>query len=223
MTETAPSAPLRLLVVDDHEVVRQGLAALLARRERFHVVGEAGSVAQALEAARSCLPDLVVMGARLPDGSGIAACRAIRAAHPATRVVILTGYADPGALFGSVLAGASGYLLKQSRSRDLVAALEAVGRGESLFDPTLTGQVRAHVRRTAEGMPAEPVAALTSQEQQILHCIAAGKTNKQIAAELSLPLATVKQGVSSILAKLRLQRRAQAAAFAAGHQLPGLQ
>ena len=137
--------------------------------------------------------------------------------------MILTGYADPGALFGSVLAGASGYLLKQSRSRDLVAALEAVGRGESLFDPSLTEQVRAHVRRTVEGMPAEPVVALTCQEQQILHCIAAGKTNKRIAAELWLPLATVKHGVSSILAKLRLQRRAQAAAFAAGHQLPGLQ
>jgi len=222
VTNTTPPAPLRLLVVDDHEVVRQGLVALLARGERFQVVAQAGTLAQALEAVRTFHPDLVVMDERLPDGSGIAACRQIRAAQPATRVVILTGYADQAALAGSVMAGASGYLLKESRGRDLVAALAAVGRGESLLDPAVTAHVLERLRRSPGGTisPTLP-AALTAQEQQILQGIAAGKTNKQIAAELFLSDKTIKTRVSRLLAKLHLQRRAQAAAYAARHQLSG--
>ncbi len=214
-------APLRLLVVDDHEVVRQGLVALLARRERFQVVAEASTVTQALEAARTYHPDLVVMDARLPDGSGIAACREIRADWPATRVVILTCYADQGAVVSAIVAGASGYLLKESRGRDLVAALEAVGRGESLLDPAVTALVLERLRCTPGGTSNEKLAALTAQEQQILQSIVEGKTNKQIAAELFLSDKTIKNYVSAVFAKLHVRRRAQAAAVAARHHLSG--
>ena len=221
VNETTSGDPLRLLVVDDHKVVRRGLVALLARQPGFQVVAEAGTAAQALEAARTCHPDLVVMDARLPDGSGIAACREIRAAQPATRVVILTGYADQQAVVGSIVAGASGYLLKQSRGRDLVAALEAVGRGESLLDPAVTEPVLERLRCTPGGTSSEKLAALTPRERQILERIAEGKTNKQIAAELYLSDKTIKNHVSALLAKLHLRRRAQAAAVVARHQLSG--
>jgi DNA-binding NarL/FixJ family response regulator len=213
--------PLRLLVVDDHEVVRQGLVSLLERRAGFQVVAQAGTVAEAIEAARRFQPDLIVMDVRLPDGSGIEACREIRSEQPQTRVVILTSYPDEEAVFASIVAGASGYLLKQIRGRDLVGALEAVGRGESLLDPAVTEQVLARLRRIASGTYQDELAALTRQEQKILLLIAEGKTNPAIAAELCLAPATVKNYVSSILAKLNLQRRAQAAAFVARHRLPG--
>ena len=133
MTEAQPV--LRLLVVDDHEVVRQGLVALLDRREGFHVIAEAGTVAESIEAARRFQPDIVIMDVRLPDGSGIEACREIRAELPLTRVVMLTSYPDEEAVLSAIVAGASGYLLKQVRARDLVAALEAVGRGETVPVP----------------------------------------------------------------------------------------
>ena len=148
MTEGA-NRPLTLLVVDDHEVVRQGLVSLLDRRPEFQVVAEAGTVAESLEAARRFEPDLVIMDVRLPDGSGIEACRDIRAELPATRVVMLTSYPDEEAVIAAIVAGASGYLLKQVRARDLVAALEAVGRGESLLDPAVTGKVLERMRRIA--------------------------------------------------------------------------
>jgi len=223
VNETTPPAPLRLLVVDDHEVVRQGLVALLARREEFQVVAQAGTVTQALEAARTYHPDLVVMDARLPDGSGIEACRQIRADWPATRVVILTCYADQGAVVDAIVAGASGYLLKESRGHDLVTALEAVGRGESLLDPAVTEPVLERLRRTPGGTSSKALPALTPQERQILEGIAEGKTNKQIAAELFLSDKTIKNYVSAVFAKLHVQRRAQAAAYAARHQLLGAQ
>jgi DNA-binding NarL/FixJ family response regulator len=214
-------APLRLLVVDDHEVVRRGLVALLARRERFQVVAQAASVARALEAARTYRPDLVVMDVRLPDGSGIEACRQIRLEHPATRVVILTGYADPAAQVGATAAGVSGYFLKQIRGRDLVAALETVGRGGSLLESAVSEPVRKRVRRLAGRTDQDALAELTAQERTILRSIAEGKTNKQIAAELYLSDKTIKNYVSAVLAKLHVQRRAQAAAFVARHRLPG--
>jgi two-component system response regulator DevR len=221
VTEGAASRPLRLLVVDDHEVVRQGLVSLLERREGFQVVAQAGTVAEAIEAARKYQPDLIVMDVRLPDGSGIEACREIRSEQPQTRVVILTSYPDEEAVFASIVAGASGYLLKQIRGRDLVAALEAVGRGESLLDPAVTEKVLDRVRRIASGTYTDELAQLTRQEQKILLLIAEGKTNKEIAAEIFLSDKTVKNYVSSILAKLNLQRRSQAAAFVARHRLPG--
>lgn len=221
MTEGTTSRPLRLLVVDDHEVVRQGLVSLLERREGFQVVAQAGTVAEAIEAAHKYQPDLIVMDVRLPDGSGIEACREIRSEQPQTRVVILTSYPDEEAVFASIVAGASGYLLKQIRGRDLVGALEAVGRGESLLDPAVTEKVLDRVRRIASGTYTDELAQLTRQEQKILLLIAEGKTNKEIAAEIFLSDKTVKNYVSSILAKLNLQRRSQAAAFVARHRLPG--
>src|SRR5947207_15569046 len=154
----------RLLVVDDHEVVRQGLVALLDRREGFEVVGEAGTVAEAIEQANRFEPDIVVMDVRLPDGSGIEACREIRAEHPGTRVVMLTSFPDEEAVLSAIVAGASGYLLKQIRGRDLVAALEAVGRGESLLDPQVTEKVLERVRRIATTPYEDELAELTAQE-----------------------------------------------------------
>ncbi|MEX0625900.1 MAG: response regulator transcription factor [Chloroflexota bacterium] len=211
--------PLRLLIVDDHEVVREGLVALLSRRDEFQVVAEAGTVAESLAAVRRFEPDLVVMDVRLPDGSGIEACRDIRAELPATRVVMLTSYPDEEAVLSAILAGASGYLLKQIRGRDLVAALEAVGRGDSLLDPAVTERVLERVRRAASGGEQDELSKLTAQERRIVLLVAEGKTNKEIAAEVFLSDKTVKNYVSSILSKLELQRRGQAAAFVAKHRL----
>jgi two-component system, NarL family, response regulator DevR len=213
--EPTPERQHRLLVVDDHEVVRQGLVAMLSRRPNFQVVAEAGTAAESVEMARRYQPDLVVMDVRLPDGSGIEACREIRAEVPGTRVVMLTSYPDEEAVFSAIVAGASGYLLKQVRARDLVAALEAVGRGESLLDPAVTEKVLERVRRIATGGATDELAQLTAQEQKILLLVAEGKTNKEIAAEVFLSDKTVKNYVSSILSKLNLQRRAQAAAYLA--------
>ena len=222
MTETAaPLRPLRLVVVDDHEVVRQGLVALLARRPGFQVVAEAGTVAEALAATRRFQPDLVVMDVRLPDGTGIEACREIRAEMPATRVVMLTSYPDEEAVLSAILAGASGYLLKQIRARDLVDALEAVGRGDSLLDPAVTERVLERVRKVAHAGESDELNSLTAQERKILLLVAEGKTNREIAAEIFLSDKTVKNYVSSILSKLDLQRRAQAAAYVAKHRLGG--
>ncbi len=217
MTDTpaGTARPLTLLIVDDHEVVREGLSAVLDRRPNFQVVAEAGTVAEALDAARRFQPDLVVMDVRLPDGSGVEACREIRAELPATRVVMLTSYPDEEAVIAAIIAGASGYLLKQVRARDLVAALEAVGRGESLLDPAVTGKVLERMRRIATADQPDELASLTQQERKILALVAEGKTNKEIAAEVFLSDKTVKNYVSSILAKLNLERRAQAAAYVA--------
>jgi DNA-binding NarL/FixJ family response regulator len=210
---------MRLLVVDDHEVVRQGLVALLDRREDFQVVAEAGTMAEAIAAANRFEPDMIVMDVRLPDGSGIEACREIRAEHPQTRVVMLTSYPDEEAVLSAIIAGASGYLLKQIRGRDLVAALQSVGRGDSLLDPAVTERVLERVRRAASGGEQDELAQLTAQERKILLLVAEGKTNKEIAAEVFLSDKTVKNYVSSILSKLNLERRAQAAAFVAKHRV----
>ena len=163
-----PSRPLTILVVDDHEVVRQGLSSMLDRRPGFQVVAEAGTVAESIEMAKRFQPDLVVMDVRLPDGSGIEACREIRAEYPGTRVVMLTSYPDEEAVIAAIVAGASGYLLKQVRARDLVAALEAVGRGESLLDPAVTGKVLERMRRIATSDEPDELGALTPQERKIL-------------------------------------------------------
>jgi two-component system response regulator DevR len=218
MTVEQRQRALRLLVVDDHEVVRQGLVSLLDRRAAFEVVAQAGSIAEAIAQAARYEPDLVIMDLRLPDGSGIEACREIRAARPQTRVVMLTSYPDEEAVLSAIMAGASGYLLKQIRGRDLVSALEAVGRGESLLDSAVTEKVLERVRRLASGSSDE-LSDLTSQERKILLLVAEGKTNKEIAAEVFLSDKTVKNYVSSILSKLNLQRRTQAAAFMAKHHL----
>jgi two-component system, NarL family, response regulator DevR len=219
MSEPHVARPLRLLVVDDHEIVRQGLVALLDRRPGFQVVGEAGTVAEAVAEARRLEPDVVVMDVRLPDGSGVEACREIRAERPGTRVIMLTSYPDEEAVLSAIVAGASGYLLKQIRARDLVSALDAVGRGESLLDPAVTERVLERVRRIATGQYSDEMSVLTPQEQKILLLVAEGKTNKEIASDVFLSDKTVKNYVSSILSKLNLERRAQAAAFVAKQRL----
>ena len=221
MPDSQPARPLRVLVVDDHEVVRKGLVALLDRRDGFEVVAEAGTVEQAVGQARVHHPDIVVMDVRLPDGSGVEACREIRAELPETRVIMLTSFPDDEAVLSAIVAGASGYLLKQIRARDLVAALEAVGRGESLLDPAVTERVLERVRRIATGQADDDLAVLTPQEQKILMLVAEGKTNKEIAADIFLSDKTVKNYVSSILSKLNLERRAQAAAFVAKRNYRG--
>ena len=219
MTDPAAERPLRLLVVDDHEVVRQGLVALLDRRAGFEVVAQAGTVSDAIAEAARFEPDVVIMDVRLPDGTGIEACREIRAARPATRVVMLTSYPDEEAVLSAIIAGASGYLLKQIRGRDLVGAIESVGRGDSLLDPAVTERILQRVRAAAGGGASDELADLTAQERRILLLVAEGKTNKEIASEVFLSDKTVKNYVSSILSKLNLQRRTQAAAFVAKRHL----
>ena len=219
MTPEQTPRPMRLLVVDDHEVVRQGLVSLLDRHNGFEVVAQAGSVAESISAAERFEPDLVIMDVRLPDGSGIEACREIRATRPETRIVMLTSYPDEEAVLSAIIAGASGYLLKQIRGRDLVSALEAVGRGGSLLDSAVTEKVLERVRRAASGSATDELAVLTSQERKILLLVAEGKTNKEIAADVFLSPKTVKNYVSSILSKLNLHRRTQAAVYVAKHHI----
>lgn len=211
---------LRVMLVDDHEVVREGLRALLDRREGMKVVGEAGTVAQAIEVALREKPDVVVMDVRLPDGTGVEACREIRAELPATKMIMLTSYADEEAVMASILAGASAYLLKQTRGQQLAEAVEAVARGESLLDPQVTMRVLEQVRNIATGTGNDKQSQLTENEHKILKLIAEGKTNKEIAAEIYLSDKTVKNYVSSILSKLNLRRRSEAAAYIA-RRTPG--
>jgi len=206
---------IRILLVDDHEVVREGLRALLSRRAGFQIVGQAGSVAESIAEAHRMRPDIVVMDVRLPDGSGIEACREIREATPETKVIILTSYADDDAVFASILAGASGYVLKQTRGRALGDAIEAVARGESLLDPAVTQKVMERLRTANDRRATDPLDALNEQEHKIIELIAQGKTNKEIAADVFLSDKTVKNYVSSILTKLNLRRRSEAAAFIA--------
>lgn len=204
----------RVMIVDDHEVVREGLRALLRRQPELEVVGEADSVASAIEEARRTEPDVVIMDVRLPDGSGVEACREIRAQRPDTKVIMLTSYADEDAVFASIMAGATGYLLKQARTRVLIDAISRAMRGESLLDPAVTQRVLERVR-TAGTSKDDELSLLSDQERKILDLIAEGKTNKEIAGDVFLSDKTVKNYVSSILSKLNLRRRAEAAAFIA--------
>ena len=207
---------IRVLICDDHEVVREGLRGLISRQAGMSVVGEAGTVAEAVEAADRATPDVVIMDVRLPDGSGVEACRSIREAHPDTKVIMLTSYADDDALFASIIAGASGYLLKQTRGQAVVDAVIAVAAGRSLLDPDVTGKVLARLRETRAEDPA--LASLTEQERKVLAGLAEGKTNREIGESLFLSEKTVKNYVSRILDKLGLARRAEAAAYMAKHK-----
>jgi two-component system, NarL family, response regulator DevR len=209
--------PLRLLVVDDHEVVRRGLVAMLERRPQFQVVAQAGTMAEAIQQARRFVPDLVLMDVRLPDGSGVEACREIRAELPAIAVVFLTSSPEEEDVFAAIIAGARGYVLKQSRAAELVDVLTAVGRGESRLDPSVTGSILERFREIAAGNYPDETAQLTPQERRILLLLAEGQTNKEIAAGVFLSDKTIKNYVSSILAKLHLEHRAQAPAFVARH------
>jgi len=210
---------LRIIVVDDHEVVRLGLRTLLERHPNFTVVEEAETANEAVQKTLLLHPDVVVMDIRLPGRSGIDACREINEQLPETKVIMLTSYAEDEMLFDAISAGACGYVLKQVGSDDLISALEAVGRGEALLDPAVTQQVFDRVREAARKEQAEAFDQLTDQEMRILSLVAQGKTNREIAEELFLGEGTVRNYVSSIFNKLDLTNRAEAAAYAVRHRL----
>jgi DNA-binding NarL/FixJ family response regulator len=212
--------PLRVMIVDDHEVVRNGIKALLQSESGITVAAEAGTMREAIERAEWGRPDVFVMDVRLADGSGIEATREIRAKLPKTQVLMLTTFADDEALFASIMAGASGYVLKQIKGGDLVRAIRAVGRGENLLDPAVTKGVLDRIRKGKHLLKDERLARLSAQEERILSLIAAGKTNHQIGDDLHLAEKTVKNYVSSILSKLEVARRAEAAAYLARHTTP---
>ena len=221
---SAKTPPLRVMLVDDHEIVRNGIRAMLDAQDDIVVTTEAGSVREAVDEAARTRPDVIVMDVRLSDGSGIEATREIRANRPETKVLMLTSFADDEALFSSIMAGASGYVLKQVKSGDLLRAIRAVGAGDSLLDPSVTNAVLDRLRKGKHLMKDEKLARLSPQEERILQLIAEGWTNRQIGEELHLAEKTVKNYVSSILSKLEVARRAEAAAYLARHTTtPGTQ
>jgi two-component system, NarL family, response regulator DevR len=205
--------PLAVFLLDDHEVVRTGLRALLEASDDIKVVGEAGTVEEALARIPATKPDVAILDVRLPDGSGVEVCREVRSGDPDIACVMLTSYADDEALIASIMAGAAGYVLKQVGSLDLIDTIRRAGSGESLLDPGLTARVLDRLR---EGPQIDPrLASLTPQERRILDLIAEGKTNRQIADTMFLAEKTVKNYVSNLLAKLGMERRTQAATFVA--------
>ena len=204
---------MKVVLVDDHDVVRQGLKALIDSQDDLEVVGEAGDVDNAIRQVGYHTPDVVVMDVRLPDGTGVEACREIRSRWENVNVLMLTSYADEEALVSSIMAGASGYVLKRINSEDLVDAIRRVGRGESLLDPNLTERLFARIRGDESDDPL--LSRLSPQERRILDLISEGKTNKQIAEDMFLAEKTVKNYVSNLLSKLEMSRRSEAAAYAA--------
>src|SRR6478672_9371289 len=206
------TAPIRVFLLDDHEVVRQGLRALLESGGDIVVVGESGLAQEAAARIPALRPDVAVLDARLPDGSGIEVCRTVRGVDPAVKALILTSYDDDEALFAAIMAGASGYVLKQVRTADLVDTVRRVAAGQSLLDPAVTARVLERLRSPEP--EADELASLTEREREILTLIAEGLTNRQIGQRLYLAEKTVKNYVSSLLAKLGLERRTQAAVLA---------
>lgn len=210
---------LSILLADDHEVVRLGVRALIERHPQMKVVGEAGTVHEAIAQTEALAPDVVVLDIRMPGGEGLDACREIKERRPSTKIIVLTSFPDDEILIDAIACGADGYVLKQIGSDDLIRALERVGRGESLLDPALTDRVFAKVREARRRERAHAFADLNGQEMQILALIAQGKTNREIAAEVQLSSKTVRNYVSVILGKLNLSSRAEAAAYAARHRV----
>ncbi len=209
----------RLLLVDDHEVVRLGLRSLLEHHPQFEVVGEAANSKETMEKIESIRPDIVLLDIRLPGISGIEVCEEITQNYPDVRVIILTSYAEDEMLFSAIRAGASGYVLKQIGGDDLIRAIEAVGRGEALLDPAVTQRVFQEVRRAVKEEEASAFANLSQQEKHVLLLVSEGKTNREIAKALYLGEGTVRNYVSSILSKLGVSNRAEAAAYAVEHSL----
>ena len=203
---------IRVFLLDDHEVVRRGIADLLTQEDDIEIVGESGSAVEAVHRIPALHPDVAILDARLPDGNGIDVCRDVRAVDPTIQGLILTSYEDDEALFSAIMAGAAGYVLKQIRGTDLVDAVRRVGAGQSLLDPAVTARVLDRIRSGVE-QPNE-LKSLTDQERRILEYIAQGLTNHEIAQKMFLADKTVKNYVSSVLAKLGLERRTQAAVLA---------
>ncbi|HOU14701.1 MAG TPA: response regulator transcription factor [Anaerolineae bacterium] len=210
---------LRILIVDDHEVVRLGLRTLLSNQANFIVVDEAASAKDAVEKAVQHRPDVVVMDIRMPGENGIEACRAIKTHLPNTEVLMLTSYAEDEMLFDAISAGAAGYVLKQGGGDELIRAIQRVGQGEALLDPAVTQRVLARVRQATRQEQAAAFSDLTEQELRVLGLVSEGRTNKEIAKSLFLGEGTVRNYVSSILSKLGLTNRAEAAAYAVRHNL----
>jgi two-component system response regulator DevR len=213
-TATVGTMDVRVFLVDDHEVVRRGVADLLETEPGLTIVGEAGTAREALARVPALAPDVVVLDVRLPDGDGVTVCRELRSRMPSLAVLMLTSFADDEALYDAILAGAAGYVLKQVRGTDLVEAVRTVASGGSMLDPRAAARVMERLRADAHHEP-DPLAGLTEQEHRILVLIGRGLTNRQIGAELFLAEKTVKNYVSRIFAKLGLERRAQAAVLAA--------
>ena len=213
------TAKQRILLVDDHEIVRLGLKALLERQPHFEVVAEASTARDAVEKVEAFSPDVVVMDIRLPGGSGIEACEEIVERFPNSKVIMLTSYAEDEMLFSAIRAGAAGYVLKQIGGDDLVRAIEAVSRGEALLDPAVTQRIFQEVRKAAKDEEASAFSALTQQEKHVLLLVSEGRTNREIAKALFLGEGTVRNYVSSILSKLAVNNRAEAAAYAVEHSL----
>ena len=207
---------LRIMVVDDHEVVRFGLKGLLERQSGWSVVAEAGTVAESIRLASEYQPDVVVMDVRLSDGSGIDACREITKQHPDIHIIMLTSFAEDDLIFNAISAGAAGYVLKQVGNDDLIQAVATVARGEALLDPSVTNRVLAKLRETTRS---EAFTDLTEQELNVLALVANGKTNKEIAQALHLSEGTIRNYVSNVLGKLNLHNRAEATAYAVRHNL----
>jgi DNA-binding NarL/FixJ family response regulator len=206
---------VRIFLVDDHPIVRQGVKGLLDAEPGLEVVGEADSAQQALDRVPALQPDMALLDVRLPDASGVDLCRELRAAMPALRVLFLTSYEDDEALFSAIMAGASGYVLKQVRGTDLLDAVRQVASGQSMLDPVMTSRVLTRIR---EGKPdASQLDQLSERERTVLDLIGRGMTNREIAAELFLAEKTVKNNVTRLLSKLGLERRTQAAVLAAKH------
>jgi DNA-binding NarL/FixJ family response regulator len=205
--------PLRIFLVDDHEVVRRGVRDMLEAEDDFEVVGEAGTVEEALHRIPATSPDVAVLDVRLPDGNGVELCRELRSHNPNLACLMLTSFDDDEALFEAIMAGAAGYVLKQVKGNDIIEAVRRVGAGHSLLDPTMTARV---IDRMRNGPPEDPrVARLSGQERRILELLADGKTNRQIAAEIFLSEKTVKNYVSNLLTKMGMSRRTEAAVYAA--------
>ena len=204
---------VRLFLLDDHEIVRRGLRELLEAEEDLEVVGEASTGEEARTRVPATRPDVALLDVSLPDGSGVEVCRDLRAAHPDLRCIMLTSYADDEALFDAIMAGAAGYLLKQVRGVELLEGIRRVAKGDSLLDPALTARVLERVRRAPE--EDERLTSLSEQERRILNLLADGLTNRQIAAEMFLAEKTVKNYVSTLLAKMGMSRRSEAAAYVA--------
>ncbi len=209
----------RIVLVDDHEVVRLGIKALLERHPHFEVVGEASTAKEAIETVERLLPDVVLMDIRLPGASGIEATEEITNSFPEIKVIMLTSYAEDDMLFSAIRAGASGYVLKQIGAEDLIKAIDAVGRGEALLDPAVTQRVFQEVRRAVKEEEASAFANLSTQEKHVLLLVSEGRTNREIAKSLFLGEGTVRNYVSSILSKLGVSNRAEAAAYAVEHSL----
>lgn len=203
--------PIRVFLLDDHEVVRRGLAELLSLEADIVVVGEAGTAREAIPRIKATRPDVAVLDVRLPDGSGVEVCREVRSQNPEIKALMLTSYADDEALFDSIMAGAAGYCLKDIRGHDLVGAVRSVAAGSSLLDAAATSRVLARLRGNQEAD--NRLGSLSSQERRILELIGEGLTNRQIGDRMHLAEKTVKNYVSSLLAKLGMARRTQAAAY----------